>query len=167
MMLTGLKAQATEYVTDVMVIGAYSSSEVSSLASTYQAQGWRLIDYDLNKGCGYSSHDIYLLYKTGTNVEEAITDLYLWSSDTNTSEDSFILNGRTYRRATCDGDDDFEESKGDLNKGASGKYIFVYYTTDNTNFSPARAITSITINNESVYSVGPNGNIFYACDLNI
>ena len=75
MMLTGLKAQATEYVTDVMVIGAYSSSEVSSLASTYQAQGWKLIDYDLNKGCGYSSHDIYLLYKTGTNVEEAITDL--------------------------------------------------------------------------------------------
>ena len=47
MMLTGLKAQATEYVTDVMVIGAYSSSEVSSLASTYQAQGWKLIDYDL------------------------------------------------------------------------------------------------------------------------
>jgi hypothetical protein len=150
------------------VIGSNYSSTVDDLyEKSFKPYGWKRINYDLNKGCGYSSHYIYLLYKTGTNVEEAITDLYLWSSDTNTSEDSFILNGRTYRRATCDGDDDFEESKGDLNKGASGKYIFVYYTTDNTNFSPARAITSITINNESVYSVGPNGNIFYACDLNI
>ena len=156
-MPAGQKAQATEYVTDVMVIGAYSSSEVSSLASTYQADGWTRIDYDLNKGCGYSSHYIYLLYKTGTNVADAISDLYLWCSDTNTSEDSFTLNGRTYTRANRDGDEGFISSNGDLNKGAEGKYIYLYYTKSNTNFSPARAVTGISFNDESFNAVGIDG----------
>ena len=165
MMPAGLKAQATEYVTDVMVIGDDSSGDVEDLyESKYQPYGWKLIDYDLNKGAG--GHDIYLLYKTGTDVTKAISDLYFFVSDNNTSTDSFTLNGRTYTRADYDGDDDFIASKGDLNKGASGKYIYLYYTKDNTNLAPARAITSITINDASVYSVGPNGNVFYACDLN-
>ena len=164
---TGLKAQAqTEYVTDVYVIGSDYESTIDDLyEKSFKPYGWKRINYDLNKGCGYSSHYIYLLYKTGTDVAEAITDLYLWVGDNNTSEKTFTFEGRTYTRSSYNGDEDFLRSKGDLNTKAEGAYIFVYYTKDNTNFTPARAITDITVDDNSAFAVGMNGGST-PCDLN-
>ena len=165
MMLTGLKAQAqTEYVTDVYVIGSDYSSTIDDLyEKSFKPYGWKRINYDLNKGA--RGHYVKLLYKTGTDVTEAITDLYLWVGDNNTSEKTFTFEGRTYTRSSYNGDEDFLRSKGDLNTKAGGAYIFVYYTKDNTNYAPARAITGITVNNESFNAVGINGGST-PCDLN-
>ena len=160
---TGLKAQ-TEYVTDVYVIGSDYSSTINDLyEKSFKPYGWKRINYDLNKGAG--GHYVNLLYMTGTDVAEAITDLYLWVGDNNTSEKNFTFEGRTYTRSSYNGDEEFLRSKGDLNKGAEGDYIYVYYTKDNTNFAPARAITGITVDENSAYAVGMNGGST-PCDLN-
>ena len=57
-------ARATTFVKDLMVIGG-TTSEVNDLKTTLTGQGWSVIDYDLNKGCGSSTDYIYLLYKAG------------------------------------------------------------------------------------------------------
>ena len=165
LMPAGLKAQAqTEYVTDVYVIGSYLSSTIDDLyEKSFKPYGWKRIKYDLNKGAG--GHYVNLLYMTGTDAAEAITDLYLWVSDNNTSEKTFTYDGRTYTRSSYNGDEDFLRSKGDLNTKAEGAYIFVYYTKDNTNFAPARALTGITVDDNSAYAVGMNGTST-PCDLN-
>ena len=162
---TGLKAQAqTEYVTDVYVIGSDYESTIDDLyEKSFKPYGWKRINYDLNKGA--RGHYVNLLYKTGTDVTEAITDIYLWVGDTNTSEKDMTFEGRTYTRSSYNGDEDFLRSKGDLNTKAEGAYIFVYYTKDNTNFTPARAITDITVDDNSAFAVGMNGG-FTPCDLN-
>jgi len=111
LMPTGLKAQ-TEYVTDVYVIGSDYASTIDDLyEKSFKPYGWKRINYDLNKGCGYSSHYIYLLYKTGTDAAEAITDLYLWVGDNNTSEKTFTFEGRSYTRSSYNGNEDFLRSK--------------------------------------------------------
>ena len=91
MMLSGLKAQAqTEYVTDVYVIGSNYSSTIDDLyEKSFKPYGWKRINYDLNKGAG--GHYVNQLYMTGMDVAEAITDLYLWVGDNNTSEKNLYL----------------------------------------------------------------------------
>lgn len=122
LMPTGLRAQ-TEYVTDVMVIGSDYSGGIDYIYEhMYQPYGWKRIDYDLNKGAG--GKYINLLYRTDTDFADAITDIYLWVDDTNTSENTFTFEGRSYHRAGYYGDEDFIRSKGDLNTRAEGAYIF-------------------------------------------
>ena len=67
---------ATDYVTDVMLIGAGKS--INNLKKQYQNEGWTLIDYDLNKGAGGAY--VFLLYKTESSTGSSgkpITDFYL------------------------------------------------------------------------------------------
>ena len=83
-LLTALTAGATEFITDVMVIGG-SKNEVEELKTTYNAQGWTLVNNDLNAGCGSSSDFIYLLYKSEANTDGVnhgyITDFYIYGSE--------------------------------------------------------------------------------------
>ena len=51
---------ATDYVTDVMLIGAGKS--INNLKKQYQNEGWTLIDYDLNKGAGGSYIYMHVTY---------------------------------------------------------------------------------------------------------
>ena len=163
----GQSIWAQQYITDVMVIGDKKENNINTLKTQYQNDGWTLIDYDLNKGAGGAY--IYLLYKTTESQGSsgtAITDLYLRVSGSNDSQETFEYSGRTYTRATCDGSSDFvNKSHGDLNSGASGKYIHLYYTKSNGGFYSDRAVKSLSIDNKSSLAVGENGGPA-ACDLN-
>ena len=74
-----IPAYATRFIYDVKLIGG-TKSETDSLKSTYQAQGWKVIDKDLNKGCGASSDYIYLIryaFDKPSGEFAAITNVYM------------------------------------------------------------------------------------------
>jgi hypothetical protein len=157
-LLTGAKAYATDYISDVMVIGG-TKNEMNNLKPTLQAQGWTVIDQDLNAGA--SGDYIYLLYKTESNTNSInwgyITDFYI-SNSIGTAPDTLTHNGHTYHLVSYDGGTDFINSKGDLNRGAGGDYIHLYYTSDL--FTDNRTITGITFtigNNTQSGALGVNG----------
>lgn len=153
-LLPTVTAWADEGIKDVMVIGG-SESKVNSLKTSLTGQGWHVIDKDLNRGAG--GDYIYLLYKTETSngVNNGyITDFYI-SDAKGTAPDNLTHNGRTYTLVSFDGGDSFKESKGDLNRGADGKYIHLYYTT--ALFPNNRFITGISFNSTQAGAVGVNG----------
>ena len=153
-LLPTVTAWADEGIKDVMVIGG-SESKVNSLKTSLTGQGWHVIDKDLNRGAG--GDYIYLLYKSETSngVNNGyITDFYI-SDAKGTAPDNLTHNGRTYTLVSFDGGDSFKESKGDLNRGADGKYIHLYYTT--ALFPNNRYITGISFNSTQAGAVGVNG----------
>ena len=122
-------AWAMEFITDLMLIGG-TKSEVNSLKTTYQNEGWTVIDQDLNKGCGSSSDYIYLLYKTADNFENSanltfITGFYL-TNETGQLSEHRNFNGLPYHLVPYDGDNHFKEKKGDLNSNAGGADIHLH-----------------------------------------
>ena len=121
--VTGVKADG--YVTDVMVFGV--SSNGSSSVVNYTAQGWTLLNKDLNESAG--GWDVYMLYKTSATANPEtgyITDLLV--STQNLA--SFDYEDRHYVQA--DKNSGFD---GDLNHSAGGPYIYLYYTRDRANLS--------------------------------
>lgn len=153
-LLPTVTAWADEGIKDVMVIGG-SESKVNSLKTSLTGQGWHVIDKDLNRGAG--GDYIYLLYKSETSngVNNGyITDFYISDAE-GTAPDNLTHNGRTYTLVSFDGGDSFKESKGDLNRGADGKYIHLYYTT--ALFPNNRFITGISFNSTQAGAVGVNG----------
>ncbi len=176
-----LAAQATEFITDVMVIGARTEGQINLLKVTYESKGWTVIDNDLNKGCGGNSDYVYLLYKSEENTDGLnhgyITDFYI-SDATGTVPDDLTYDGHTYHLVAFDGDDppqynigsgsgdgsgEFKASKGDLNSGTSGVNIHLYYTREQ--FTDNRTASAIVFNDTKNESVVWNGNGEHA-DLN-
>ncbi len=154
---------ATDFITDVMVIGG-TQREVNTLMDTYKGRGWKVIDQDLNKGCGSKSDYIYLLYKTASGDDANatfITDFYI-STASGTPPEEIISNNRTYTLTPYDGGSHFESVHGDLNSNAGGADIHLYYTKDNYD---DRAVKSITFNNTKSGAEGENGGTT-SCDLN-
>ncbi|MBR5638704.1 MAG: BspA family leucine-rich repeat surface protein [Muribaculaceae bacterium] len=158
---TTVWAAATDFITDVMVIGG-SKSEVNNLKTTYMNQGWLFIDQDLNAGCGSGSDYIYMLYKTGDNTSQDagafITDFYI-STESGTVPDNFVHNGRTYTLVPYDGSTYFKNNKGDLNShcGSGSAYIHLYYLKDDNVNYRSTAVTSITFNDTQSWAIGANG----------
>ena len=64
-LFTALTAGATQFITDVMVIGTLEKTDKDALISKYTDQGWSYIEKDLNAGAG--GDYIYLLYKSEEN----------------------------------------------------------------------------------------------------
>ena len=163
-MLSIFTAGAEEFITEVKLIGG-TSTEVKNLKSTLTADGWTFIDYDLNKGA--SGDYIYLLYKTKDNLDgldhHYITDFYI-SNATGTIPDTKTFNERDYNLVPFDGGNNFKDSKGDLNRGAGGATIHLYYTTDQ--FDNSHAVSSIEFNNTESGAVVWNGDGNEAADLN-
>ncbi len=154
LMLTLLPAAASwadEYIKDVMLIGG-SQNKVNNLKTTLTGQGWKVIDKDLNAGCGSSSDYIYLLYKADVSSDGInrgyITDFFI----SNSACDNIYYQGRNYSPVPYDGGDHFKQNKGDLNSNASGDYIYLYYTKDT--FSQNRFITGISFNTTQEGAVG-------------
>ena len=145
---------ATVYISDVKLIGG-TKSEVNNLKSTYTSKGWKVIDYDLNKGCGSGSDYIYLMYKTTTSTANGafITDFYIREGKDPPSSLTFY--DRTYNLTPCDGGEQFVQVHVDLNSNAAGKYIYLYYTKDA--FPDRRAVTGITFNSTQSGAEGVNG----------
>ena len=162
----GQTAWAQNYITDVLVIGDPSQGEASDRFDSFVSQGWTGINHNLNSGTD-DGYYIYLLYKTDVSPyssETPITDLYLRVSDSNDGPAEFTLDGRTYQLSYHFGHPNFINSKGDLNCGASGKYIHLYYTKDA--FPIGRVVTSISVDNTSnSTAVCENGGTT-PCDLN-
>ncbi|MCR5157728.1 MAG: fibronectin type III domain-containing protein [Prevotella sp.] len=172
-----LAAQATEFITDVMVIGARTEGQINLLKVTYESKGWTVIDNDLNKGCGGNSDYVYLLYKSEENTDGLnhgyITDFYI-SDATGTVADNLDYGNHTYYLVPFDGDNpqtigmstvggEFKASKGDLNSGTSGVNIHLYYTREQ--FTDNRTASAIVFNDTKNESVVWNGNGEHA-DLN-
>lgn len=113
--------------------------------------GWNHYDQDLNDGAG--GDYIYLLAKKKENLPdgEYITDFCIVVTDTWAVPDEMEEDGITWHLAPYDGDSHFKSSKGDLNCGASGKSIYLYYTK--TPFADKRAVKSIWFNSEKSGSV--------------
>lgn len=162
----GQTAWAQNYITDLLVIGYSSQSDASDAYDSFEMQGWTGINRNLNSGTD-DGYYIYLLYKTDSSPYSSgtpISDLYLRVSDSNNGPDEFTLDGRTYHRPYCMGLSNFMNSKGDLNCGASGKYIHLYYTKDA--YSPNRVVTSIAIDNTSNNTAVCENGGTTPCDLN-
>ena len=142
-------------IKEVMVIGG-TDNQVSSLKTSLTGQGWTVIGKDLNAGAG--GDYIYLLYKSESNDYGLnlgyITDFYI-STQTGTAPDTRTVNGRTYTLVPYQGGSDFVNSKGDLNRGAGGDYIHLYYTKDV--FSDNRVVSSISFNGTQTGALGANG----------
>lgn len=118
-------------------------------------KGWHVIDKDLNRGAG--GDYIYLLYKSETSngVNNGyITDFYISNAE-GTAPASRSFNGHTYHLVTYQGGTNFVNSKGDLNRGAGGDYIHLYYTKES--FTNNRFITGISFNSTQAGAVGVNG----------
>lgn len=131
-------AHATRFIYDVKLIGG-TKSETDSLKSTYQAQGWKVIDKDLNSGCGGSSDYIYLLYKDEESYDNRnygyITDLKLVQGYGPSGEiyEMFSRWGHIYNLVSYEGGRHFTELKGDLNSNTKGDVIHLYYTRSEFN----------------------------------
>ena len=151
-MIAAASAWATDFIKDVMVIGG-SEKETNNLKSSLREQGWTLIDQDLNAGA--KGDYIFLLYKSESNTDginhSYITDFYI----DNVYKASITYQGRTYYPVPIDGGTDFKKSHGDLNRGAKGDYIYLYYTKNL--FADGRAVTEITFNDTQSGAVGLKG----------
>ena len=126
-LVAGATAWAENYITDVMLIGG-TKNETNALKTTYTAQGWTVIDQNLNAGCKSSSDYIYLLYKEADDDTEDvsfITDFLITGLNV---YDTFDYNGRTYNLAPHDGGSHFTQVKGNLNSNSGGSEIYLYYT---------------------------------------
>jgi len=158
---------STTYIKDVMLIGSNSTTEIKNLKAQYQAQGWKLIDKDLNAGCGANSDWIYLLYKPetspGVNLGY-ITDFYITDAKSPFPNDVVAPNGHTYHIVPYAGGNHFVNIKGDLNSHASGAYIHLYYTREE--FTDNRAVTNILFNSEQSGGLGVNGDNSEGYNLN-
>ena len=157
---TFTSAWATEFITDVMLIGG-TQSETETLLKKYKKEGWQPYDQDLNAGCGSSSDYIYLLYKAADNYTTAnltfITNFYI-STSSGTAPDDVRYNNHDYHLVPFDGGDHFKSKKGDLNSncGSSSDDIHLYYIKDIVNLN-YQAVSSIVFNNTQSGAVGKNG----------
>jgi uncharacterized repeat protein (TIGR02543 family) len=146
-LLATTAAWAEDYITDVMVIGG-TQSEMEILLPSFTAQGWTVIDQDLNAGCGSSSDYIYLLYKKASETDENATFIsdFLISNASGTVSDSLTYNGRTFYLVPFDGSVYFKSVQGDLNSHcrSGSANIHLYYTrdyhTDGLNYNTVKSI---------------------------
>lgn len=153
-LFTTLTAGATKFITEVKLIGTKEKSDKETLIATAKNQGWTLIDNDLNAGAG--GDYIYLLYKEKENTDGLnhgyITDFYITNSTSYPNELSY--QGHSYKLVPYDGSEKFIKSMGDLNRGAGGDYIHLYYTTDKIN---DQAVSSISFDTTQSNAVGNEG----------
>ena len=140
---------ATDYITDVMVLGG-DKSTISQMKSDYEQKGWIFIDDDLNDGAG--GDYVHVLYKKSSSYSSnVITDIIIKTGE---HPDSYIFNGRTYYRAPHDGSEYFKSYGGNLNSAttvSSSTNMRLYYTKEE--FSDKRAVSKIAFtvadNNET------------------
>ena len=152
LLLAAAPARATTFVKDVMVIGHPDKDAITALKNTYTGQGWTVIDYDLNKGCGSGTDYIYLLYRgvdiPGANASyDLVTGFYLKSASGANPPENLTYGNRTYYLAPFVGGQHFTDRHGDLNSNANGDTIHLYYTKDPV--QAGYAVSSIEFNDTS------------------
>ena len=116
---TATDVLAQEYITEVMTIGAEKGSGFA-IRALYENRGWTVVNHDLNNRAG--GWDVYIAYKTSSTANPEtgyITDICTCDKWL----DSFTFEGRTYYKAQSN-----SGFNGDLNRGAGGADIILYYT---------------------------------------
>ena len=160
------KLQAKEFITDVKLIGADTRSALQSYLNSYKAEGWKVVDYDLNRGCGSNSDYVYLIYRTDFNNNNPdisyITRFYI--SLGTKYPDHITIGLTTYYLVPYDGTSHFRDVKGDLNSNCGGEYIHLYYTRQF--FSDNNAVTGIYFNSDGSASDHLMADAGSNCDLN-
>ena len=138
---------AQTFITDVMIISG-NQSQTNGYKTQFQNEGWTVINNDLNAGAG--GNFIYLLYKTNNssgNSGSAVTGFYLKTGNSE-HPNTITYDGHAYNLVPAVG-------AYDLNSGAGGAYIFLYYTKEV--FSPGRKVTDIYFHGNSHGALGANG----------
>ncbi len=131
-------ASAERYIASIAV--AYGA-KASTPKNILTGQGYTVIDYDLNKGCGATTHYIYMGYKTTENPTDAITGIFFRigsnppASATFDKVTAYLLGGSHEPNPG-------ENTHVDLNVDAGGDYIYTYVTRDTS----LPALTGIFIN---------------------
>lgn len=118
--------KAESYITELKIITRSSEKDINSAKETYKNQGWTIVEKDLNSNAG--GRWIYLAYKTSDSADPNtgyVTDII--ASPNNKS--SFSKWNRTWTQIPHDG------GNGDLNEGAGGALIYLYYTRDRASLS--------------------------------
>ena len=154
---------AEEFVTDVRLIGGETYAEVQAKINEYRLDGWKLVDYDLNKGCGKNSDYIYLLYKTA-HYNDGRNHYYITGLsivEGSRYPEHYTEAGSIWYLVPYVGSSHFVEMKGDLNSNAGGKYIHLYYRKTDID---SKAITDIWADSNSSNSL--NGVVNLGHDLN-
>ena len=132
-MLAATTVWAEDYITEVMVIGG-TQSEMDILLPSYSAQGWTIIENDLNAGCGSGSDYIYLLCKKASETDDNATFIsdFIISNASGTVPESLTYSGRTFYLVPFDGSVYFKSVQGDLNSHcrSGSANIHLYYTRD-------------------------------------
>ena len=148
------------YIYAAKLLGCKDKKAIQNLISEYQNKGWQIIDKDLNAKAG--GKYIYLAVKTcnlnSVDQGTAITNFLLM----NEYHTDLYKDGKHYFVVPYVGDSGNSTGPnyisinsnfdGDLNAGAGGKYIYLYYTRDN--FDDQRAVTKVVFNNESSDALG-------------
>ena len=148
------RAVTPTYISKIAV--AYGD-EASTPKNILNNQGFTIIDYDLNKGCGSTSHYIYMGYKTTTNPAEAITGIFFRKGNNPPNYDTF--DGVTaYLLGESNETNPGEDKAVDLNVDAGGDYIYTYVTR---NTSRAAVLDGLYFDGSSSASgyVTPNVNL--------
>ena len=121
---TANRTETPTYISKIAV--AYGEKE-STPKDILNKEGFTIIDYDLNKGCGATSHYIYMGYKTTTNPANAITGIFFRTGNNPPNYDTF--DGVTaYLLGGSDETNPGEDKAVDLNAKAGGQYIYTYVT---------------------------------------
>ena len=131
---------APRYISEILVGYGKKPYSAKNMLLSKEVLESDIIDLDLNKGA--RGEYIYLGYKTTYNKEEAITDIIAEHYNDSQSKD-LTYDGNKYKIVPVD-----------LNKGAGGKYIYLYYTKDKDDVEP---ITSIQYNHKGTWQY-KNGN---------
>ena len=156
----GTAVDYNTYIGEIMVAGM-ATDNADAVKKLLTDKGYTVIDADLNQRTNGSK--VYLGYKTTTNINEAIKDIFVDTGDHDTDE----RNGKTYYKCPAAGDDDFIKRGGDLNHGATYKLkvtsrsgtkesvraadrIIIYYTKEGAEQS---SFTNIYFDDNSIGSV--------------
>ncbi len=163
-LFTAMTADATEFITDVKLIGYKDGTQFDNLQDKLEKEGWTAINKDLNADAG--GDYIHLLYKSEANTDGLnhgyITDFFILGSKSGSFDEEITFEGRTYHLVPFEGSTEFENSNGDLNRGAGGDYIHLYYTKDPMN---EQAVSEIVFDNSESGALGNQGGST-AYDLN-
>lgn len=142
---------AETYISDVAVTACSKSGDIESAKQALRNAGFlNIIHQDVNDGAG--GHYIYIGYKTTTHPSEAITLLAVTTSTTNGTSryNSVRFNNKTYDMvpATRCGN-----SNGDLSQGASGWYLYIYFSRSHAGDIDEQMYTNLNVTGDRANGV--------------
>ncbi len=153
---TANRAETPTYISKIAVASGENASDPKNILNE---QGFTIIDYDLNKGCGSHTHYIYMGYKTTTNPADAITGIFFSIESDSNPSNSVTFDGETaYLLGGSNESNPGANKAVDLNVGAGGDYIYTYVT---------RNTSRAAVLNEMYFNGSKSANGYVTPDVNL